>query len=123
MDDTDDLDVLDDTIYRSMPISRHRMESFLVRIDEIGRDGEVLNSTRRFEGIDSAQDVAKIIEDHKRLTAENATLKAQLAWDDERRNTLGSLLESYAHTHRQFYFPARTEFDTLDSDVEDDLVK
>jgi hypothetical protein len=76
--DEDDFEVLDDTVYKSFPISRHRMESFLVRIDEIGRDGEILSSTRRFEGIDSSEDVVKIIEDHKRLRAENEELKAAL---------------------------------------------
>lgn len=89
MDDTDDLDVLDDTRFVSMPISRHRMQSLLIRIDEIGRDGEVLNTTRRFEGIDSPQDVVRAMEDHKRLTAENEALKArqitpdmQSIWDE-----------------------------------------
>lgn len=50
-----------------------------------------------------------------------AELEGLTAWDDERRNTLVSLLESYAHTHRQFYFPGITEFDTEDTDVRDDI--
>lgn len=122
MDDTDDLDVLDDTVFRSFPISRHRMESLLIRVDEIGRDGEVLSSTRRFEGIDSPQDVVRIIEDHKRLTAENEALKARIEWDEERRNKFFSLLESHAHAHRQFHYPDMEEIDTEDTPVMDDTL-
>jgi hypothetical protein len=50
-----------------------------------------------------------------------AELEALTTWDDERREMLGSLLESYAHVHRQFYFPGVTEFDTEDTDVRDDI--
>lgn len=53
----------------------------------------------------------------KEITA----LKSANEWDEERRNMLLTLLESYAHTHRQFYFPAITEFDTEDTDVRDDI--
>lgn len=70
MDETDDFESYDDTVYKTMPISRHRMESFLIRVDEIGRDGEVLNTTRRFEGVDSPQDVARIIEAYQLVPQE-----------------------------------------------------
>jgi len=120
MNDTDDLDVLDDTHYRTMPKSRHRM--LLVRIDDIGQDGEVLNSTRQFEDIDSSEDIVRMIEDYRRLTVENAVLRELSTWGEERRNKFFSLLESHAAAHRQFHYPNIKEIDTENTCVFDDTL-
>jgi hypothetical protein len=49
--------------------------------------------------------------------SEIAPLQSVPAWDDERRNKFFSLVESYAHKHRQFYYPENG----IDDDVREDI--
>jgi hypothetical protein len=44
-------------------------------------------------------------------------LKKGQTWDDERRNKFFSLVESYAHKHRQFYYPENG----IEDDVREDI--
>jgi hypothetical protein len=69
----DDLDILDDTRFKSYPKARYRFRTLTLGVDEIGRDGEVLSSKDNFEGMKTAEDVIGLLASKD---AEIAALKA-----------------------------------------------